>query len=96
MSRRIRKSLAKALASAPPLPPPAGSIQIDAWALGVDFPGKKYVLNLYRQGQNYPEVVEGKALAGLVHTLTAASASGAKVYYVPGNASILVVGAFGV
>ena len=72
-----------------------GRIQIDAWGLGVACKNGIYVLNLYSQGQNYPEIIADTAVAGVVKLLTAAHGSGANVYYWPSETdSVLFVGNF--
>jgi hypothetical protein len=74
--------------------PVNGRISIDSWTLGMDCKGGLFVLNLYSQGQNYPEIISAVAVTGLVATLTAACAYKVEVWYWPGESSILHIGRF--
>ena len=74
-----------------------GGVVVEAWGLGVDCKAGVYVLNLYSQGRNYPEIIAPAAVSGVVGVLSAAQGSGAKVHYWPSDtASILFVGRFAV
>lgn len=59
------------------------AIRIDSWGIGIAFVEGLYVLNLYSQGRNYPEIIPASALDGFVQLLTAATSHQAQIWYWP-------------
>jgi hypothetical protein len=73
----------------------AGRIQIDHWGIGVDPKAGTYVLNLFSQSVNYPEIVSDSSVAGYVALFALAKQQQVGIYYWPnGQSSVIYVGQF--